>query len=80
MQIFFFFEVKNKDALSRQEFATFLPSFLTFRRGKPKLIRSFEQRINLQTLLPRERRFSLILTIYFELIEDKTMMEYRYEK
>lgn len=53
MQIFlfsFFFlsfllEVGNKDALSRQEFHE-LPSFLSSRRGKVKLIRSFEQRIN----------------------------------
>lgn len=83
MQIFlfsFFFlsfllEVGNKDALSRQEFHE-LPSFLSSRRGKVKLIRSFEQRINSvdDFLLSRERRF--LLTICFELIEDKTTMEY----
>lgn len=97
MQIFLFFffllEMKNKNVVSRQEFATtasFLSSPFPSLLGKAcrvdKKFRAADKQrqpfLNLQRLLlSRElEAVRFLLTIYFELIKDKTIMGYRCEK
>lgn len=90
---FFLLEMKNKNVVSRQEFATtasFLSSPFPSLLGKAcrvdKKFRAADKQrqpfLNLQRLLlSRElEAVRFLLTIYFELIKDKTIMGYRCEK